>query len=164
MEFTFISRSPQETIRCGRMLGSAVQPGSIIGLMGELGSGKTCFIKGLAAAISGVSEDEVTSPTFTFLQEFSGSVPLYHFDLYRLSSAEEIHDLGFDEYLYGQGVSVIEWADRAEHALPRECIAICISLIDETSRRLVFTAHGEKHTEILQELQAKLGGGNQEWH
>jgi tRNA threonylcarbamoyladenosine biosynthesis protein TsaE len=140
-------------------LGSALGPGSVIGLIGELGSGKTCFIKGLTAALTGIAEKDVTSPTFTFMQEFSGTLPLYHFDLYRIKGLADLSDLGFDECAYGTGVTVIEWADRAAGALPPECITICLEHIEENSRRLTFKARGEANEKILQKLIQALEGG-----
>ncbi len=135
-------------------------PGSVIGLVGELGSGKTCFIKGLTAALTGIAEEDVTSPTFTFLQEFPGTLPVYHFDLYRIKSPADLSDLGFDECAYGTGVTVIEWADRAEGLLPPECITICLEHIEENSRRLTFRASGEAHEKILQKLIQAFEGGS----
>ena len=133
----------------GRTLAGALEPGSVIGLVGDLGSGKTCFIKGLASVLAGIPENEVTSPTFTFMQEFPGQVPLYHFDLYRAAGSADLYDLGFEECLYGGGVTVIEWADRAEGALPAECIILRMEFIAEQERRLMFTAHGARHAELL---------------
>ena len=159
MELTVLSGSPQATIRYGRILGSALGPGSVIGLIGELGSGKTCFIKGLTAALTGIAEKDITSPTFTFMQEFSGTLPLYHFDLYRIKSLADLSDLGFDECAYGTGVTVIEWADRAEGALPPECITIYLEHIEENSRRLTFKACGEANENILQKLIHEIEGG-----
>jgi tRNA threonylcarbamoyladenosine biosynthesis protein TsaE len=158
VELTVLSNNPQETIRYGKILGSVLKPGSVIGLVGELGSGKTCFIKGLTAALTGIAEDEVTSPTFTFLQEFSGPLPLYHFDLYRIKSPGDLSALGFAECAYGMGVTVIEWADRAEAALPDECLIIYLEHVAESSRRLIFKACGKKHEEILRKIANELTG------
>jgi tRNA threonylcarbamoyladenosine biosynthesis protein TsaE len=140
-------------------VGNALGPGTVIGLIGELGSGKTCFIKGLTAALTGIAEEDVTSPTFTFMQEFSGTLPLYHFDLYRIKGLADLSDLGFDECAYGTGVTVIEWADRAEGALPPEGITIYFEHIEENSRRLTFKARGEANEKILQKLIHALEGG-----
>ena len=159
MELTVLSGSPQATIRYGRVVGNALGPGTVIGLIGELGSGKTCFVKGLTAALTGIAEDDVTSPTFTFMQEFTGTLPLYHFDLYRIKGLADLSDLGFDECAYGTGVTVIEWADRAEGALPPECIIIYFEHIEENSRRLTFKARGEANEKILQKLIHALEGG-----
>jgi tRNA threonylcarbamoyladenosine biosynthesis protein TsaE len=134
-------------------------PGSVIGLIGELGSGKTCFIKGLTAALIGIAEEDVTSPTFTFMQEFPGTLPLYHFDLYRIKGLADLSDLGFDECAYGTGVTVIEWADRAEGSLPPECIIIYLEHIEENSRRLTFKARGEANENIVQKLIHAFEGG-----
>ena len=160
MELTVLSGNPQATIRYGRSLGNVLGPGSVIGLVGELGSGKTCFIKGLTATLTGIAEEDVTSPTFTFLQEFSGTLPLYHFDLYRIKGLADLSDLGFYECAYGTGVTVIEWADRAEAALPPECIIIYLEHIEENSRRLTFKACGEAYEKILQKFIHALEGGS----
>ena len=136
MELTFISQSPRETIGCGKLLGSIVQPGSIIGLVGELGAGKTCFIKGLASALTGVAEDDVTSPTFTFLQEFPAAIPLYHFDLYRIPDVSKIEELGYREYLYGNGITAIEWAEKMKELLPEKSIYIKLTYVDVNSRKI----------------------------
>ena len=156
---TFISKSPQQTIQYGKQFGSVLEPGSVVGLVGELGSGKTCFIKGLASAVAGVPEHEVTSPTFTFMQECPGKVSLYHFDLYRIAGITDLAELGFEECLYGTGVTVIEWADRAEGALPRDCLIISMEYIAEQERRLFFSAHGEKHAALLTTYKNIIGGG-----
>ncbi len=159
LEFLFISEGPGETIRCGKVLGGVLAPGSVVGLIGELGTGKTCFIKGLASTLSGVSEDEVTSPTFIFMQEFPGKIPLYHFDLYRIMSSSDLRDLGFEEYLYSDGVIVIEWADRAEGSLPDEHLMIRLEHINENCRRLTFKACGEKYKTILDNFTHAVEGG-----
>ena len=139
-------------------------PGSVIGLIGDLGSGKTCFIKGLTAILTGIPEDDVASPTFTFMQEFPGTPALYHFDLYRIKGVADLSDLGFDECAYGSGVTVIEWADRADGALPAESIVIYLEHVAEHSRRLTFTARGESSEKLLQKFIHALEGGVSEWH
>ena len=159
MDLTLISRGPQQTIQYGRTFASVLEPGSVIGLVGELGSGKTCFIKGLASVLAGVPEHEVTSPTFTFMQEYPGTVPLYHFDLYRIVSSADLTELGLEECLYGTGITVIEWADRAEGTLPREHVIISMEYIAEQERRLTFSAHGEKHAALLTIYKQRAGGG-----
>jgi tRNA threonylcarbamoyladenosine biosynthesis protein TsaE len=131
----------------------------VVGLVGDLGMGKTCFIKGLASALSGVAENDVTSPTFTFMQAFTGTIPLYHFDLYRIQRTADLRDLGFDECLYGDGVTVIEWADRAADALPQDRLIVHIDFISETSRRFTFSARGTKHTAVLDTFKRQWGGG-----
>ncbi len=110
------SRTEEETIACGRELGKRLVPGSIVALKGSLGAGKTTLVKGIASGLG--IEDEVTSPTFTIISEYEGSMPLYHMDLYRIASLEEFEDLGSDEMLFGRGVCVIEWSEKVESILP----------------------------------------------
>lgn len=155
MEISFISCSDQETLLYGRALGELVQPGSVIGLFGDLGAGKTCFIKGLAYGLSRIPEAEVTSPTFTILQEYEGPVPLYHFDAYRLSGIDDLEAIGFEDYINSQGVSVIEWADRIADALPDECLRIAIDYISEARRRFTCTAGGAQHGALLEKFREK---------
>jgi len=107
---THHTRSEAETVSLGRRLAERLEPGAVVLLYGNLGAGKTAFVRGLAQGL-GASPDEVTSPTFTLIQEYAGPTPLYHVDLYRLTPAEA-DDLGLDELLAGDGVVAIEWADR----------------------------------------------------
>ena len=148
-DFSFSSCSSQETIARGRQLGLIVPAGSVIGLIGELGAGKTCFIKGLAEGLNNTPADEVTSPTFTILQEYPGPVPLYHFDAYRLFGSSDLEAIGFDDYIEGDGVAVIEWADRIEDALPEEMILITLTHVSENERRFFCKASGAGPTRIL---------------
>lgn len=120
-----VSDSPEETFSFARALGSVAAPGQIICLEGELGAGKTVFAKGLAAGL-GVMES-VVSPTFTILQVYeSGRLPLYHFDAYRIGSPEEMDEIGWEEYAYGGGVTVVEWPSMIEELIPED--ALCIRL------------------------------------
>jgi tRNA threonylcarbamoyladenosine biosynthesis protein TsaE len=112
----FESSSPEETRAFAHKLAEELQPGAILALHGDLGAGKTCFVQGLAAAM-GVKAT-VSSPTYTLIQEYHCTPPLYHIDLYRLSGSGEAWDLGIEEYLYGQGITAIEWAERATALLP----------------------------------------------
>ncbi len=115
---TTISHSPAETFAFGESFGASCAPGDVIALAGDLGAGKTHFVKGLAAGLA--HGGDVTSPTFTLLHEYRGGrLPLYHFDLYRLVSAREALALGLDDYLDGDGVCVLEWADKYPELLPR---------------------------------------------
>jgi tRNA threonylcarbamoyladenosine biosynthesis protein TsaE len=114
---TIISHDPAETLALGRGEGARCHAGDVIALCGDLGAGKTQFVKGLAAGLE--TDAEVTSPTFTLIHEYAGGrLPIYHFDLYRLGSAAEAIALGLDEYLENGGVSVIEWADKFPDLLP----------------------------------------------
>jgi tRNA threonylcarbamoyladenosine biosynthesis protein TsaE len=110
---SLISNSEEETKRCAQSLAGQLKSGDIIFLQGDLGAGKTTFVKGLAQAFK-VSSKKVNSPTFVLMNYYKGKLPIYHFDLYRLGSPQEIDTLDFDDYLYGQGVTVIEWSQRLD--------------------------------------------------
>jgi tRNA threonylcarbamoyladenosine biosynthesis protein TsaE len=115
--------------------------GDVISLSGDLGAGKTVFTKGLAEGLS-ISEP-VTSPTFTIIKEYSGRLPLYHFDVYRLSDPNELDALGVDEYFYGDGVSVVEWGDKVEELMPDIHVDVrMLRLVDESFRRIEIAPHG----------------------
>lgn len=119
---TFTSRSPQETAAFAGRLLARLGPGAVLALHGDLGSGKTCFVRGLAAALQ--LTVPVTSPTFTLIHEYPSDPPLYHMDLYRLGGPDALDALGLDEYLESDGITVIEWADRAGSLLPARTIHI----------------------------------------
>jgi len=117
--------SPKETFALGEAAGRRALPGEIYALDGDLGVGKTVWIKGFASGL-GVTED-VVSPTFTILQEYgSGRIPMYHFDVYRIDDPDELFEVGFEEYLFGEGVTLIEWAEKAEDLLPKDVTRIRI--------------------------------------
>ena len=112
-------------MRTGRMLGESAAPGQVYALVGDLGVGKTVFTKGFAEGLG--IEEPVNSPTFTILQIYEeGRLPLYHFDVYRIEEPEEMEEVGFDDYIYGDGVCLIEWANRIEEILPGETIYVVI--------------------------------------
>lgn len=130
------SRSAEETIRAGFACGERAVARDVFGLTGDLGAGKTQFVKGFVAGIG--SAAEVTSPTFTLLHEYSGGrLPVYHFDFYRIESAQELVSLGFDDYIEGDGVCIIEWADRFRDLLPARSVWISIVSKSETEREIV---------------------------
>ena len=148
-EFTFFSHGSSQTIELGKLLGARLTAGSVIGLVGDLGAGKTCYIKGIAEGLNNTPADEVTSPTFTILQEYPGPVPLYHFDAYRLSGSHDLEAIGFEDYAGTDGVAVIEWADRISDALPDDAIMISLEAISENERQFFCRARGAKHCTIL---------------
>jgi tRNA threonylcarbamoyladenosine biosynthesis protein TsaE len=131
---TRTTRSPEETQRFGLELACTLGPGAVIALIGDLGSGKTCLTQGICDGLGVTSY--VTSPTFTLINEYQGRLPVYHFDLYRIERPGELLDLGCEEYFYGQGVSIIEWAERALSVLPEERMEIRIERTGATERRL----------------------------
>ena len=121
----YITNSEQETERLGEMLAAGLEPGAVVAFTGDLGAGKTAFTRGLARGL-GITQ-RVTSPTFAIVNEYTGGrLPLFHFDLYRLDSAEELFDIGWDEYLDRGGVCAVEWSERAREALEGSCIRVDI--------------------------------------
>ncbi|MEA5056283.1 tRNA threonylcarbamoyladenosine biosynthesis protein TsaE [bioreactor metagenome] len=116
--------SSEETEAIGEKMGQATKPAQIYSLDGDLGVGKTVFTKGFARGL-GVTE-HVTSPTFTIINEYLGRIPLYHFDVYRISSEEEMDDIGYEDYFYGHGVSLVEWATLIPNLIPKDAIHITI--------------------------------------
>ncbi len=141
MEIVFETDGPERTMEIAEDIAKDLKSGSVITLDGDLGAGKTVFSKGLAKGL-GVKEI-VDSPTFTVLKIYeSGRLPLYHFDVYRIGDADEMYDIGFEEYLYGDGVSLIEWAGLIEDLIPENAIRINIKRNDEKGplfRRMVIT-------------------------
>ncbi len=128
------SRTPEATREIGACLGRHARPGEVIALYGDLGAGKTCLIQGIAVGL-GVG-DAVASPTFIMIAEYAGRLPLYHVDLYRTGSLEEIHALGLDDLLGGDGVVVIEWAEKAEPLLPLRTIRVRIEGVGDEPRTI----------------------------
>ena len=152
--FQVISHSPEETQAIGRILGSSAEAGDIFLLVGGLGAGKTCLTQGI---VWGLGVDEYArSPTFVLVSQYQGRLTLYHMDLYRLDTIEEIIDLGLDEYLYGDGVCVVEWAEKAAEVFPEQHVLVRLDYIDETSRRLTLTGSGVRHDKLFNALKAAL--------
>lgn len=142
--------SLDDTQRLAAYIGSQSWPGIVIALDGDLGAGKTTFSKALAAAI-GV-KDVVSSPTFTIIKEYMGDeLPFYHMDVYRLS-LEEADELGLDDYFYGHGVTIVEWASLIEELMPEQYVSIHIEYIDEQQRMVHVQAFGERYEQLLQYL------------
>ena len=138
---TFESNSAACTQRIGAALAAQLQPDDVLVMLGDMGAGKSEFTRGLARGL-GVS-GYVTSPTFTILQVHdSGRLPLYHFDWYRLESAEELYELSMDEYLHNGGVAVIEWSSRAEEVLPESYLEVALEPLGDDERRITFTPAG----------------------
>ncbi len=128
----FTSHSEQETRAIGYRLGMLCKPGNVISLRGSLGSGKTVLAKGLAQALQ--IADPIVSPTFTLIQEYEGSLPLYHMDLYRIGSVEEFEMIGGEELLYGDGVTLVEWSEKIAELLPDTTIFVDIGIMPNQDR------------------------------
>ncbi|MBO4218866.1 MAG: tRNA (adenosine(37)-N6)-threonylcarbamoyltransferase complex ATPase subunit type 1 TsaE [Erysipelotrichaceae bacterium] len=142
------THSADETRQLAGQLAAFLYPGALLTLSGQLGAGKTTFTQGLARGL-GITRN-VTSPTFTILKIYQGRLPLYHIDAYRLEGLDQ--DLGFEEYIAGDGVCVIEWSHFIQDILPEECINIEFSINDDDSRRLQIRAYGEENERIVEQL------------
>jgi tRNA threonylcarbamoyladenosine biosynthesis protein TsaE len=143
------TKSPEETAALGKRLGAACEPGTLVALVGDLGAGKTRFVKGLASGL-GIGENDVTSPTFVLMNLHRGRIPLAHFDLYRLETVD-LPSLGFYD-VRDDGVVVMEWADKVDEKLLGDHVRIEFELAGETSRRLMLHARGEKSAKLLRAL------------
>lgn len=152
---TIRTNSAEQTIAFGESLGSKLGPGDIVALFGDLGAGKTTITKGIARG-AGV-EAEVHSPTFTLIHEHPGRAPFYHVDLYRLTEEEEIEWLGMDDYFYGEGIVVIEWADRAPTLLPSERIEINLKTVGDEQRQIHIDATSERLRLIVKSVVSNAG-------
>jgi len=145
------SHSPEQTQRLGIRIGELALPGDILLLVGTLGAGKTCLTQGIAWGLG--IEEYALSPSFVIIRELHGRLPLYHIDLYRLDHIEEIAELGLDDYLYGSGVCVVEWAEKGLSALPAEHLLIQISYLSDSERSFQFKPSGKRYLEILKQLK-----------
>lgn len=139
----------EKTREIGYKLGQLLTSKSVICLIGDLGAGKTTMTQSLAKSLE--VDDYITSPTFTIVNEYEGRMPLYHFDVYRIGSSDEMYDIGFDEYINGDGVCIIEWANLIEDILPEEYLYIEMNY-KETGREMILTPKGEKYEELVKEL------------
>jgi tRNA threonylcarbamoyladenosine biosynthesis protein TsaE len=145
----FQTKSVSETIRIGKSIGRLLLPGDVIALVGELGTGKTQFIKGLAAGVGVEKPTYVSSPSFTLINEYAGKVPFYHIDLFRLESEKEAEEIGLEEYFQGGGITAIEWADKIPSLLPQEIFWIYIRYTGKHIRSFEVTGKGKRFEEIL---------------
>jgi len=136
LQMIFHTKSSDETIALGEKIGVVLKPCDILGFYGELGSGKTTMIKGVALGLGVKEQDMVKSPSFVMINEYKGRYPIYHIDLYRVKNGEEILSIGFDDYLYGEGVCLIEWAEKAEGYLPENTIKIELEAISLEERKI----------------------------
>jgi tRNA threonylcarbamoyladenosine biosynthesis protein TsaE len=137
MTTSLVADSPEATAAAGERLGARLEPGDVVGLTGELGAGKTCFVQGLARGL-GVTTP-ATSPTFVLVNEYRGRLPVHHVDVYRTQSLTELLDLGLEELLAGAGVTLIEWADRCAPLLPARTILVHIDGIGDEPRRITIS-------------------------
>lgn len=146
-----LSKSTDQTIQLGEQLAKHLRKGDILCLEGELGSGKTTLIKGIAKGLK-IASEKVTSPTFVLMNAYEGRLPLYHFDLYRLEEIHEISSIGYEDFLYGHGVAVIEWAERLGKLAPKEYLRVELRHKGENERLLKLSAVGERYYRIMKEV------------
>jgi len=143
LQIDFLSSSVDDTLEIARELGAVLLRGDVVALIGDLGAGKTVFCKGVGEAL-GIPPDRIVSPSFTILTEHGserpGSLPLYHADLYRLSGEREAEGIGLEEALYGDGICLVEWAEKIASMLPKCCINVKFSILDESGRTLIVNA------------------------
>ena len=154
-EWSGVSRSAEETKEIGRAIGGAVQAGTLILLIGQLGAGKTTLTQGIATGLGVTAYTK--SPSFVLVNEYEGRLPLFHMDLYRIDDPAEAWELGLDDYLSRDGVLAIEWADRATSIFPEDRLEIRIDYISDSERRLTLTANGPVSTRAMSALSPHSG-------
>ena len=157
-DLDIVSHGVEQTRRLGAHLGRLLEPGDVILLEGDFGSGKTTFTQGIARGL-GIDSRYVNSPTFTLINEYKGgNLPLQHIDLYRLEGDEQIETLGLDEYFESDGATVVEWPSGAARWLPDERLSVKLSYINDTKRTLRFYALGERYTRLMDDLKQSAYG------
>ena len=147
------TKSTAETIQIGKNIGGLLLPGDVVALVGELGAGKTQFIKGLAAGVGIRKSTYVSSPSFTLINEYEGKIPFFHIDLFRLETEREAEDLGLEEYFQGIGITAIEWADKIPSLLPREMLFVHIAYTGDHTRSFEIIGKGKRYEELVNRLR-----------
>lgn len=153
---TYNTLSDRETVALGQKLGSVLHNGDVLALVGELGSGKTCFAKGIAGGLGVSSESVITSPSFSLVNEYEGRYTFYHMDAYRLETLSDFMSAGLDEYFYQDGVVALEWADRWPDILPDWNVRIEFEIVDDLLRKITLSAYHDRAVDILNNFQAQL--------
>ncbi|MHB8121994.1 MAG: tRNA (adenosine(37)-N6)-threonylcarbamoyltransferase complex ATPase subunit type 1 TsaE [Desulfuromonadaceae bacterium] len=148
--------SSWETEQLGAGIGSLLIPGSFLALRGDLGGGKTCFARGVVAALAPQSSTLVASPTYAIMNCYPGTTPVYHFDFYRLSGDDDIAELGFEEFFYGDGVCVVEWSERLDELMPADALTLLFEYAGDDKRQITITGSGQKSDNIIEQLKDKL--------
>ena len=152
------THSTDATRQLGQKIGTLIKQPLIIALRGDLGSGKTAFVQGLAKGLEVPDGYYITSPTFTLINEYPGRLSLVHVDLYRLESIDDLEDLGLDELLYGQAVIAIEWAEKLTGRQPAEQLLVTMEIIDDECRKLTLDATGHDEVNLIRALEDALSG------
>lgn len=155
------SKSPEQTLYWGKLLGMLLQRGDVVALIGELGSGKTTLTQGIADGLGVGKECYITSPTFTIINEYKGRLPVYHLDFYRIDLPSEVENLGIEEYFQNDGVAIVEWAEKIGTFLPAEYLMIMLEYIDFRVRKMSMRGIGRRYGEIVKTITTKIiEGGN----
>ena len=152
-----ISISADQTREIARFIGGKLRKGDVLALSGELGSGKTCFTGGLARGLGVDEKYQITSPTFTLINEYPARCKLYHFDLYRLNGYSEFEDLGYEEYFCGDGIVVIEWAEKIVKILPANTFFISFKYLDENKRKIIIKGAKSRLKELAIDIKMEVG-------
>jgi len=139
-----LSSHEDDTLRLGKWIGEHLRPGNVVALMGPLGSGKTILAKGMVAGLGFRGDYPVTSPSYVLINYYPGTIPIYHMDLYRVEDVEELEDMGYEEYFYGDGALIVEWADKFLPYFPPEYLQIEIEVLGEQCREFKIKGIGEK--------------------
>ena len=150
----FVTHSAEQTQKVGISIGKLAEPGDIFLLIGDLGAGKTCLTQGIAYGLD--IQEYTLSPSFVIMRELHGRLPLYHMDFYRLENIAEISDLGLDDYLFGEGVCVIEWANKGLTVLPEDHLLIGIDYMAENERSFVIDPRGERYIRMVEQLRETI--------
>ena len=150
--FTLVTQSDQETIDLGFTLGTLLEEGDVVALVGELGSGKTWLTKGIAQGLGVSQETVVTSPSFALVNEYPGRATLFHMDIYRLESLSELLSAGIEEYLHSGGVAVLEWADRWPEILPDETLKVELTIVSDHSRSISLSGRHPRASSIIEAI------------
>ncbi|MCU0651160.1 MAG: tRNA (adenosine(37)-N6)-threonylcarbamoyltransferase complex ATPase subunit type 1 TsaE [Candidatus Omnitrophica bacterium] len=151
-----ISNSAGHTLQLGARIGRSLNKGDIVCLIGDLGSGKTVFAKGIARGL-GIDNADVVSPTFILMRQYDGRLAMYHFDLYRLEDVSQISDLGYEEYFFGGGVAVVEWADKLGGLSPKACLRVELKVSGKQKREIRITAKGAQYKKALESINEDTG-------
>jgi tRNA threonylcarbamoyladenosine biosynthesis protein TsaE len=148
--------SPGETEALGASIGSLLQPGSFLALQGDLGGGKTCLTRGVVASLAPQSAHLGASPTYAIMSCYPGNTPVYHFDFYRLTGDDDIAELGFEEFFYGDGVCVVEWSERLVELIPDDVLTLLFEYAGDDRRLITITSSGQKSGTVLEQLAEKF--------
>ncbi|GAC1453346.1 MAG: tRNA (adenosine(37)-N6)-threonylcarbamoyltransferase complex ATPase subunit type 1 TsaE [Desulfuromonadaceae bacterium] len=155
-ELHITTGSSCETEALGASIGSLLQPGSFLALQGDLGGGKTCLTRGVVASLAPQSAHLVASPTYAIMSCYPGNTPVYHFDFYRLAGDDDIAELGFEEFFYGDGVCVVEWSERLIELMPDDVLTLLFEYAGDDRRLITITSSGQKSDTVLEQLADKF--------